>query len=135
MKQYEEHFADPSKTPIMWIGLLFAILSPIMMSFHLNNDEPPEYEGVSKSLFELYRVRTSQCLMLGDITKAAPFTLETMIYNAMAEWARMSESESKVWMMMGLVARVAIQMGYHRSDGRFWYTGRANLSQRSISVF
>ena len=50
-----------------------------------------------------------------DITKCAPFTLETLVYNSMAEWARKSVSETRVWMMVGLVCRVALQMGYHRS--------------------
>jgi hypothetical protein len=37
-----------------------------------------------------------------------------MIYNAMAEWARNGDSETRVWMMVGLLVRVALQMGYHR---------------------
>ena len=85
-----------------------------MLSFHLNDEEPPEFEGISWSMCELYRLRTSQCLMMGDITKCAPHTLETMIYNVMAEWARNGESETRIWMMVGLLVRVALQMGYHR---------------------
>ncbi|KAH7356780.1 fungal-specific transcription factor domain-containing protein [Rhexocercosporidium sp. MPI-PUGE-AT-0058] len=119
MRQYEEHWADPSKTSIMWLGLLFSMLSPIMFSYHSNDDEPPEYEGTSRSLSELYRVRTTQCLMMGDITKCAPFTLETLVYNSMAEWARKTVSETRVWMMVGLVVRVALQMGYHRDPSQF----------------
>lgn len=56
----------------------------------------------------------TDCLRL-DITKCAPFTLETLVYNSMAEWARKTVSETRVWMMVGLVCRVALQMGYHRS--------------------
>ncbi|KAK0107235.1 hypothetical protein ONS95_003937 [Cadophora gregata] len=119
MRQYEEHFADPSKTPVMWLGLFFSMLSLIMFSYYCNKDEPPEYEGTSRSLSELYRVRTAQCLMIGDITKCAPFTLETLIYNSMAEWARKAFSETRVWMMVGLVVRVALQMGYHRDPSQF----------------
>lgn len=68
MQQYEKHWEDPSKTNMMWIGLFFSILSLMMLSFHLNEEEPPEYEGASYSLFELYRMRTAQCLMMGDVT-------------------------------------------------------------------
>ena len=52
----------------MWIELLFSILSLIMLSFYLNDEEHPEYEGTSQSLYELYRLRTAQCFMMGDIT-------------------------------------------------------------------
>jgi hypothetical protein len=37
-----------------------------------------------------------------------------MIYNCMAEWARNGDSEARVWMVVGLLVRVALQMGYHR---------------------
>jgi hypothetical protein len=70
MKQYEEHWENPSQTKIMWIGLLFSMLSLMMLSFYLNDDEPPEYEGTSHSQYELYRLRTAQCLMMGDIVRS-----------------------------------------------------------------
>jgi len=85
-----------------------------MVSYYILDDEPPEYEGVSESLFELYRLRTAQCLMLGDITKCAPYTLETLIFNAMAEQATRNDNGASVWMMFGVINRVALQMGYHR---------------------
>jgi hypothetical protein len=62
----------------MWLGLLFSVLSLTMLSYYLNEEEPPEYEGISQSLCELYRLRTTQCLMMGDISKCAPHTLETL---------------------------------------------------------
>ena len=85
-----------------------------MLSYHILDDEPPEYEGVSESLFELYRLRTAQCLMLGDITKCAPYTVETLIFNALAEQATRNDNGAGVWMMFGVINRVALQMGYHR---------------------
>jgi hypothetical protein len=48
-------------------------------------------------------------------TKCAPYTLETLINNIMAEWARNGEGEAQVWVMVGVLVRVALQMGYHRS--------------------
>jgi hypothetical protein len=100
----------------MWIGLLFAVLSQSMVSYHLSEDEPLEYMGISQSISELYRLRTAQCLMLGDISKCSPYTLETMVHYTMSEWARKTHNESRVWMMVGLLVRVALQMGYHRWD-------------------
>lgn len=98
----------------MWLGLLFSMLTLVMLSYHILLDEPPEYEGVSESLFELYRLRTAQCLMLGDITKCAPFTIETLIFNSMAEQATRHDSGASVWLMFGVINRVALQMGYQR---------------------
>ncbi len=85
-----------------------------MLSYHINGDEPPEYEGISGSLSQLYRVRTAQCLALGDISMCKPYTVETLIYNIMCEWGRRGQGDARVWMMVGLLVRVALQMGYHR---------------------
>jgi hypothetical protein len=106
--------ANPNKTKIMWLGLLFAILTMVMLSYHVIGDEPPEYEGVAESLFELYRLRTAQCLKLGDITKCAPHTLEALIYYTFAEQATRNDNGTVVWMLFGIINRVTLQMGYHR---------------------
>jgi len=114
MKKYEAHYSKPKETKVMWLALLFAVLSQTMLSYEICEDEPPEYKGISQSTAELYRLRTAQCLMLGDITKCAPYTLEALLYNTMSEWARKDQNEPRVWMMIGLLVRVGLQMGYHR---------------------
>ncbi|TVY33408.1 Equisetin cluster transcription factor [Lachnellula subtilissima] len=125
LQQYEDFCANPTQSKVMWLGLLFSILTLVMLSYHILLDEPPEYEGVSESLFELYRLRTAQCLMLGDITKCAPFTIETLIFNSMAEQATRHDSGASVWLMFGVINRVALQMGYQRDPSQY----------KEISVF
>jgi hypothetical protein len=71
--------------------LLFSILGITMLSYH-QFDEPPEYEGISESLFQLYRQRTAQCLIIGDIAKCLPYTLETLRLNASAELNRKDDN-------------------------------------------
>ncbi|RDL36150.1 uncharacterized protein BP5553_06762 [Venustampulla echinocandica] len=114
MQQYEEHWKTPKATKPMWLGLLFSVLSLVMLSYHLLEEEPPEYEGDSDSLSELYRLRTTQCVMLADVTKCVPYTLETLVFNAIVEQARKSDGGNGVWTMFGLITRIALQMGYHR---------------------
>jgi hypothetical protein len=99
----------------MWLGLLFSILSLTTSSFCQPSAEPPEFEGVSKSLSELYRLRTSQCLMMADITKCLPYTIEALIYNTLAQQAGQKDNNVEVWVMCGVIIRVAVQMGYHKS--------------------
>jgi hypothetical protein len=102
----------------MWLGLLFSILCITMLSYNQFDDEPPEFEGMSESLFELYRLRTAQCLIIGDITKCLPYTVETLIHNAVAEHSRKDEAVRGHWMMASVVIRAAINMGYHRDPSR-----------------
>lgn len=123
------YWLNPKGTQVMWIGLLFALLSQTMLSYHYDEDEPPEYQGISKEMSELYRLRTAQCLMLGDISRCAPYTLETMVYYTMVEWAQTMHSEQRIWMMVGLLARLALQMGYHR----FVYSSSNYTTQNEIN--
>lgn len=99
----------------MWLGLLFSILSLTMASYIHPKEEPLEFEGNSKALFDLYRLRTSQCLMMADITKCLPYTVETLIYNVLAEQVGKRDANTGSWVMCGVIVRVALQMGYHRS--------------------
>ncbi|KUJ11858.1 uncharacterized protein LY89DRAFT_214223 [Mollisia scopiformis] len=119
MRQYREHLAAPDKTPIMWLGLFFAVLSQIMLSYNLSGDEPPEYEGISASLSQLYRVKAAQSLAMGDISTCKPYTVETLIYSIMCEWGRNGQGDARVWLMVGILVRVALQMGYHRDPSQY----------------
>ncbi|KAK9787419.1 hypothetical protein SCARD494_10544 [Seiridium cardinale] len=113
MNEYTEHWRDPSRTSFMWLGLLFSILGITMLAYH-QYGEPTEYEGMAESLFQLYRIRTAQCLLSGDIAKCLPYTVETLRFNATAELNRKDDNRRGLWMMTGVVVRAAINMGYHR---------------------
>lgn len=102
----------------MWLGLLFSILCFTVTSYHQFSNGPPEYEGIADALSDLYRLRTSQCLMIGDITKGLPYTVETLMYNAFAEYSRKQGCDRGLWMMSGVTIRAAINMGYHREPSR-----------------
>lgn len=45
-KQLHNHWQDPSKTSIVWLGLLYSILCLAMQSYHKIGDEPLEWKGV-----------------------------------------------------------------------------------------
>lgn len=44
-KQLQSHWQDPSKTSIVWLGLLYSILCLAMQSYHKIGDEPLEWKG------------------------------------------------------------------------------------------
>ncbi|KAK9451148.1 uncharacterized protein V1518DRAFT_370393 [Limtongia smithiae] len=117
MHEYNEQWRDLSQANFIWLGLLFSILSITMLAFH-QYGEPPEYEGISESLFQLYRIRTAQCLLSGDIAKCLPYTVETLRFNATAELNRKDDNCRGLWIMTGVMARAAINMGYHRDPSQ-----------------
>lgn len=117
MNEYNEHWRDPTKTGFIWLGLLFSMLGINMLAYD-QYGEPSEYHGMAESLFQLYRMRTAQCLLSGDIAKCLPYTVETLRFNATAELSRKEDNRRGLWIMTGVIIRTAINMGYHREPSR-----------------
>lgn len=80
--------------------------------------EPPDYEGMSESLVQLYRLRTAQCLIVGDMAKCLPYTVEALRLYATAELNRKDDNSRGLWIMTGVIVRAAINMGYHRDPSQ-----------------
>lgn len=50
-QQLLRHWQDPGKSPLEWIGLVYAVLCLAMRSYDLLGDAPPEWKGESTLLF------------------------------------------------------------------------------------
>lgn len=118
-KQLRDHWQDPSKSPIMWLGLLYSVLCLAMLSYHKVGDEPPEWKDRSLELAAEYRVRTVQCLLTGDYTRPTEYTVETMLLYLFGEYSSRWDADMGLWLIHSLVTRIAVRMGYHR-DGK-WF--------------
>ena len=111
---YEKHWLNPDKTGPAWLGQLYAILCLAMHSYYRLDDEPPEYRGKSLGLAAHYRALTGQCLLLADFTKPVNHMIETMVLHLHCEYARSRDAEVGVWVLVGMIVRLAMRMGYHR---------------------
>ena len=116
---YEKHWRDPTKTDAVWLGQLFAIMCLAMHSFHRAGDEPAEYRGKTLDLASEYRALTAQCLLLADFTKPVTHMIETLILHLHGEYARSREAEVGVWVLVGMIARLAMRMGFHRDPKHY----------------
>jgi hypothetical protein len=113
-QQLRTHWQDPSKTPIMWLGLLYSILCLAMLSYHKVGDEPPEWKGRTLEMAAEYRLRTVQCLITADYTKPVEYTVETMILYVFGEYSSRWDADLGIWLIISLITRIAFRMGYHR---------------------
>ncbi|CAK7202241.1 hypothetical protein SEUCBS139899_004963 [Sporothrix eucalyptigena] len=112
--QLRSHWQNPSKTPVMWLGLLYSVMCLAMLSYHKVGDEPPEWKGHAMELASLFRVRTVQCLVTADYTKPVEYTVETMILYVFGEYSSRWDADLGLWLIGSLITRVAFRMGYHR---------------------
>ncbi|KAK2020082.1 fungal-specific transcription factor domain-containing protein [Colletotrichum eremochloae] len=120
-QQLRAHWQDPSKTPIMWLGLLYSILCLAMLSYHKVGDEPPEWKGRALDLASEYRLRTVQCLVTADYTRPGEYTVETMLLYVFGEYSSRWDADLGIWLIVSLLIRVAFRMGYHR-DAKWFPT-------------
>ncbi|PGH12733.1 hypothetical protein AJ79_04094 [Helicocarpus griseus UAMH5409] len=118
-KQYERHWEDPSKTNIVWIGMVFAMLRLAMLSYYDESDEPPEFRGKSLHMAANYRNSMAQCLVLADYTKPHAYLMETLVLHLHADYTQLKEAEVSVWVLVGMIVRLAMRMGYHRDSKMF----------------
>ncbi|KAI1352270.1 fungal-specific transcription factor domain-containing protein [Xylaria sp. FL0043] len=113
-QQLRAHWQDPSKSSIMWIGMLYSMLCLAMLSYHKVGDEPPEWQGRSLDLAAEYRLRTVQCLVEADYTKPVEYTVETMLLYLFGEYSSRWDADLGLWLITAIITRIAFRMGYHR---------------------
>lgn len=118
-RTYEKHWEDPSKSGPAWLGQIYALLCLAMHSYFRMDDEPPEFRGKSLALAANYRTLTGQCLLLADFTKPLNHTIETMVLHLHCEYARNRDAEVGVWVLVGMIVRLAMRMGYHRDPSNY----------------
>ncbi|KAL9616982.1 MAG: hypothetical protein Q9160_008209 [Pyrenula sp. 1 TL-2023] len=119
-KQYNKHWENPSKTSMVWVGMLFAICRMAMYSYHRDGDEPPEVQGKSLDMAANFRTQMAHCLILADYTKPHNFLIETLIFHLHGEYMHQREADASIWVLVGMIARLAMRMGYHRDSK--WFT-------------
>lgn len=118
-RQLEKHWEDPSKTRVMWLGLLYSVLTLAVLSHNKIGDEPPEWKGRTLDVAAEYRLRTVQCLIEADYTKPGEYTVETMVLYLHSEYLSRWDADVGLWMIGSLIIRIAYRMGYHRDPKYF----------------
>jgi hypothetical protein len=89
-----------------------------MQSYEDTDEEPPEFQGTSKILSEMYRTRAAQCIVAADITKPTEYMVEALLIYSLVEYYDQTDGDIGVWMISGLIMRLALQQGYHRDPSQ-----------------
>ncbi|OQD69169.1 hypothetical protein PENPOL_c002G08550 [Penicillium polonicum] len=117
--QYNKHWDDPAATELVWIAMLFAMMRLAMLSYHREGDEPPEFRGKSLDMAAGFRNSVAQCLTLADYTKPHPYLIEAFVFHLHGDFSQTREADISIWVMTGVVARLAMRSGYHRDSKMF----------------
>lgn len=118
-RQYDKHWLNPTDSPIIWVGLVYAMMCIALQSYSRAGDEPPEYRNKSWEMSTEYRNLTAQCLVLADITQPITNMLETLVLHIYSDYARSRDAEPGILISTGIIVRLAMRMGLHRDAGPY----------------
>lgn len=115
-KEYEQFWENSSKTPTLWIGLLFAILGLTTTLRQITKTPLPHDSSGHIISPETFRLRTTQCLVLGKYSTAKSYGLEVLLLHLQSAFLGLVDTNLNLWFVMGIVIRLAMRMGYHRDS-------------------
>ncbi|KAK9233794.1 fungal-specific transcription factor domain-containing protein [Lipomyces kononenkoae] len=117
LTKYDAFWDHPLDTPVIWIGLLLAVLC--LATLHHRQSDYPQFDSDSPDVVQIYREKIIQCLVLGRYTKCPPYTLETLLLYLHIEVIKSDDAQIENWIIVGVIVRLALRMGYHRDPSHF----------------
>lgn len=110
-REYESFWVDPSSVSVLWISMLFSIL---YVSSKLSKRSGKQ-TSVSENHFDDNILRLAgQALQNGGYQKARPYSVEAVLLYTMCKFLFKDDPDADAWILIGISARLAIRMGYHR---------------------
>lgn len=79
-------------------------------------DALPGSLGEPARVSEVYRTCTAQCLVLANYTTPGKYKLETLLLYSGTEFLRTGDTQIGSSILGGVIARLAMHMGYHRDS-------------------
>ncbi|KAJ2978374.1 hypothetical protein NQ176_g3849 [Zarea fungicola] len=128
--QYEKFWKAPRETPILWIAMLFGVISVASQSeaawarFAPGGPVPMTQQPLPlPSPFPLltppFVIEIAACLILGEYTKGGAYALEALLHYQFIEVTSSPDLHADAWLLSGVITRLAFRMGYHRDPSHF----------------
>ncbi|OIW34303.1 hypothetical protein CONLIGDRAFT_607106 [Coniochaeta ligniaria NRRL 30616] len=119
LAEYAIFWDNPSAAPIMWVGLLFAVLSMATLLQQRDLGPPALYTAEAQDRLETYRTATIHCLVAGEYLQQSRYTIETLSLHFGLVHNYELDAPIGNWIPLGVVIRIAMRMGLHR-DPSHW---------------
>lgn len=78
-----------------------------------DEDEPLELRGKCSDLVVQFRACTAQCLAHADFVQPQDGLVEALVFSLFAEFAFSRDFNPSLWILQGLIVRLAVRTGYH----------------------
>ncbi|KAF3076825.1 hypothetical protein CFAM422_000088 [Trichoderma lentiforme] len=119
-RRYDAFWTDPSSAGFLWISIMFSILSiGTMITNHKElTDTLSSSSSSSAPDARFYMAKAAQCLIAGQYLKGKRFSVEALLMHAHSRNVQKMDSDSSLWSLYGMVARLAQKQGYHREPAK-----------------
>ncbi|KAI2996204.1 transcriptional regulator family: Fungal Specific TF [Aspergillus niger] len=110
--EYLRFWDDPAGAPVAWIALLYSILS---CGIYIQHTTDPEVSSLDlPRSFDVYRHNGAVALAKSNFATPGPYKVEASILYLGIEYLQSNEQKTGLPMLLSVVWRLAIIMGYHR---------------------
>lgn len=109
--QYELFWERSAPTSFLWISLLFSVLHIGSQVYQIRGGDSNDLEAPTTD--ELARI-SGRALVAGKYHQGKQYSVEATFLFAILGLCRQEDREMEAWVIMGVVTRLAVKLGYHR---------------------
>jgi hypothetical protein len=117
-RQYREFWDDTANVSPLWLSILFSIcyMSSLIGEAGSSNDSS---KNDLANRLSLLHIAAGQCLVLGEYHRPQKFTVEALGLYAHCKNITSLDPSREAGAILGMVVRMAYEMGYHRDPDLF----------------
>ena len=118
--QYQRHCEAPANTPIVWLGLLYTIMSLSARFYECEIMASSEnYRAQALKMSDDFYYNATQCLDQLDLLRPVAGTIEFVSMFLHTSYFQRQDNSTQIWLLTGDCVRLAMRMGYHRDPARY----------------
>ncbi|OJJ73710.1 hypothetical protein ASPBRDRAFT_53837 [Aspergillus brasiliensis CBS 101740] len=118
-KEYDQFWTHPQDANLAWLSILFSIMCLAIHHHQLTEGHRPDPIGDTHGLCDDFRQQAAYCLIENKYTTPTKYTIEALMFYAQTEYFRGEEFHHEVWLLMGIINRLAMRAGLHRDGSRY----------------
>ncbi|KAB8204302.1 hypothetical protein BDV34DRAFT_118894 [Aspergillus parasiticus] len=117
-RQYREFWADPTKVDPLWLSILFSICCLSSLTRETAGPgRPLQRDAVPES--PKFHTAAGQCLVIGEYHRPQKLAIEALAVYAQCKNLTTLDPSREAGMILGMVVRMAYELGYHRDPDSF----------------
>ncbi|KAL2850725.1 fungal-specific transcription factor domain-containing protein [Aspergillus pseudoustus] len=117
--EYNHFWEGSQDVSLTWLSLLFSIMSLAIFINYRSEGEPADPIPNPEEMADEFRRQAAYCLIKDKYTKPSKYTIEALLLYGQTEYFRSPDAQHELWVLFGVVMRLAMRVGLHRDGSRY----------------